>query len=87
MNINLAPSDTVRAYLREIGRIPMLTHEQEIMYGNQIQQFVALIEVKNTLSEELGREPSLTAWAMAVNLDSLSLQKTISITSGRLRQR
>jgi RNA polymerase nonessential primary-like sigma factor len=79
MNANLAPTDTVRVYLREIARIPMLTHEQEILYGNQIQQFVALIEVKNTLSKELGREPSLTEWATAANLEPLLLQKTIAI--------
>ncbi len=79
MNTNLVPTDTVRAYLREIGRIPMLTHEQEILYGNQVQLFVDLIEVKNTLSKELGREPNLAEWAMAANLDPLSLQKTIAI--------
>jgi RNA polymerase nonessential primary-like sigma factor len=79
MNTNLAPTDTVRAYLREIGRIPMLTHEQEILYGNQVQLLVALIEVKNTLSKELGREPNITEWAMAANQEPLSLQKTIAI--------
>jgi RNA polymerase nonessential primary-like sigma factor len=74
-----ASTDTVRTYLREIGRVPLLTHEQEILYGKQVQQLVALVAIKNTLTEELGREPSLTEWAAAANdVDPLLLQKTVS---------
>jgi RNA polymerase nonessential primary-like sigma factor len=73
-----ASTDTVRTYLREIGRVPLLTHEQEILYGKQVQQLVVLMAVKNTLIEELGREPSLTEWATAAEIDELQLQKTIS---------
>jgi RNA polymerase nonessential primary-like sigma factor len=74
-----ASTDTVRTYLREIGRVPLLTHEQEILYGKQVQQLVALVAVKNTLTEELGHEPSLTEWATAANVeDPLVFQKTIS---------
>jgi RNA polymerase nonessential primary-like sigma factor len=73
-----ASTDTVRTYLREIGRVPLLTHEQEILYGKQVQQLTIVMAVKNTLIEELGREPSLTEWATAANIDELQLQKTIS---------
>jgi RNA polymerase nonessential primary-like sigma factor len=73
-----ASTDTVRTYLREIGRVPLLTHEQEILYGKQVQQLVILMAVKNTLIEELGTEPSLTEWATAANIDELHLQKTVS---------
>ncbi len=73
-----ASTDTVRTYLREIGRVPLLTHEQEILYGKQVQQLVALVAVKNTLTEELGREPSLTEWATAANSDPIQLQKVLS---------
>jgi RNA polymerase nonessential primary-like sigma factor len=73
-----ASTDTVRTYLREIGRVPLLTHEQEILYGKQVQQLVILMAVKNTLIEELGQEPSLTEWATAANIDPLQLQKTVS---------
>lgn len=72
-----ASTDTVRTYLREIGRVPLLTHEQEILYGKQVQQLVVLMAVKNTLIEELGREPSLTEWATAAETDELQLQKII----------
>ncbi|MGL4619975.1 MAG: sigma-70 factor domain-containing protein, partial [Chroococcidiopsis sp.] len=35
-------ADMVRTYLREIGRVPLLTREQEIVYGKQVQQMMAL---------------------------------------------
>ncbi len=73
-----ASTDTVRTYLREIGRVPLLTHEQEILYGKQVQQLVALVAVKTTLTEELGREPSLTEWATAADIDSIQLQKVLA---------
>ncbi|WP_310425289.1 RNA polymerase sigma factor, RpoD/SigA family [Chamaesiphon sp. VAR_48_metabat_135_sub] len=73
-----ASTDTVRTYLREIGRVPLLTHEQEILFGKQVQQLTILMAVKNTLIEELGQEPSLTEWATAANIDPLQLQKTVA---------
>jgi RNA polymerase nonessential primary-like sigma factor len=73
-----ASTDTVRTYLREIGRVPLLTHEQEILYGKQVQQLTILMAVKNTLIEELGHEPSLTEWATAASTDELQLQKTVA---------
>ena len=45
-------TDSVRAYLREIGRVPLLTHEQEILYGKQVQRSTALHQEKNILAEE-----------------------------------
>ncbi len=73
-----ASTDTVRTYLREIGRVPLLTHEQEILYGKQVQQLVALVAVKATLTEELGREPDLTEWATAADTDPIQLQKVLA---------
>jgi RNA polymerase nonessential primary-like sigma factor len=73
-----ASTDTVRTYLREIGRVPLLTHEQEILYGKQVQQLVVLVAVKATLTEELGREPSLTEWATAADIDPSQLQKVVA---------
>ncbi len=71
-------TDTVRAYLREIGRVPLLTHEQEILYGKQVQRLVALRAVKNAMSAELGDEPNLTQWAQACELEEVELQQAIA---------
>ncbi|MEB3202111.1 MAG: sigma-70 factor domain-containing protein, partial [Synechococcus sp.] len=38
--------DLVRSYLRDIGRVPLLSHEQEITLGRQVQELVALEELE-----------------------------------------
>ncbi|MDJ0695892.1 sigma-70 factor domain-containing protein, partial [Mastigocoleus sp. MO_188.B34] len=35
-------ADMVRTYLREIGRVPLLNREQEIVFGKQVQQMMKL---------------------------------------------
>ena len=70
-------TDNVRTYLREIGRVPMLTHEQEILYGKQVQESIALLNVKTTIAAALRREPSFAEWATAANVDLRHLQKTV----------
>jgi RNA polymerase nonessential primary-like sigma factor len=70
-------TDSVRAYLREIGRVPLLTHEQEIVYGKQVQRATALQEAKQALAETLGRTPTLWEWASVVELSETELQQTL----------
>ncbi|NEO98420.1 MAG: RNA polymerase sigma factor, RpoD/SigA family [Symploca sp. SIO2E9] len=71
-------TDLVRTYLREIGRVPLLTHEQEILYGKQVQGLVALQQLKESLSSELGHEPTISEWAKASSLTETQLQSTIA---------
>ena len=42
--------DSVRAYLRDIGRIPLLEHEEEILLGRQVQRLMQLVEYKKELN-------------------------------------
>ncbi|YAI81841.1 MAG: RNA polymerase sigma factor, RpoD/SigA family [cyanobacterium endosymbiont of Rhopalodia sterrenbergii] len=70
-------ADMVRTYLHEIGRVPLLTHKQEIIYGKQVQKMMSLLEIKEQLTQNLGQEPSLKEWAKAVNLSQADLKKTI----------
>ncbi|MEQ8752886.1 MAG: RNA polymerase sigma factor, RpoD/SigA family [Coleofasciculus sp. G1-WW12-02] len=71
-------ADMVRTYLHEIGRVPLLTHEQEIVYGKQVQQMMPLLEAKDALAETMQREPTIQEWAEHVNLEESALKKIIN---------
>jgi RNA polymerase nonessential primary-like sigma factor len=70
-------ADMVRTYLHEIGRVPMLTHEQEILYGKQVQQMMTLQEKKETLGECLGHEPTPTEFADYMHLTEPELRSIL----------
>ena len=69
--------DMVRTYLHEIGRVPMLTHEQEILYGKQVQQMMALYEQRDQLAKTLDRVPTDAEWNEAVNLSESERQRLL----------
>ncbi|MEM8806993.1 MAG: RNA polymerase sigma factor, RpoD/SigA family [Cyanobacteria bacterium P01_G01_bin.38] len=71
--------DLVSAYLKEMGRYPLLTHEEEIIYGKAVQQMIALNAEKIALAEQLDREPSLDEWAQRVGLESAELERVIAL--------
>lgn len=73
----LFTADMVRTYLHEIGRVPLLTHEQEIVYGKQVQQMMALLDAKEKLAEDLTREPTRDEWLELIALDDLALDKIL----------
>nr|BAA86957.1 group 2 sigma factor RpoD3 [Synechococcus elongatus PCC 7942 = FACHB-805] len=69
-------SDLVRTYLREIGRVPLLTHEEEVVLGKRVQQWMKLQELRQTLqSEEGDRDPSDLEWAAAAGLSIEELRQ------------
>ena len=72
-----APADTVRSYLREIGRVPLLTHEQEIIYGKQVNILVALQDLRSSLTLQLDRSPTVLEWASAAELDAATLSDRV----------
>ncbi len=69
--------DLVRTYLREIGRIPLLTHEQEITMGKQVQTLVKLNQVNVELAQKLDREPTPDEWAQAADVTTVELAAAI----------
>jgi RNA polymerase nonessential primary-like sigma factor len=48
----------VRSYLRDIGRVPLLSHEQEITLGRQVQELVRLEDQEEELRLRQGHSPS-----------------------------
>lgn len=70
-------ADMVRTYLHEIGRVPLLTHEQEIVLGKQVQRMMELFELREKLVNILNREPSDQEWAEKANLSEAELQEQL----------
>ncbi len=69
--------DTIRAYLHEIGRVPLLTHEEEISFGKQVQQMMHLQEKKENLQLLQEAPISNTEWANHVQLSEVDLQRIL----------
>ena len=70
--------DLVRSYLRDIGRVPLLSHEQEITLGRQVQELMALEEQREELRLRAGGEaPSEEQLAQAAGLTPQQLRKRL----------
>ena len=67
---NKINGDSVRSYLRDIGRIPLLEHEEEILLGRQVQR---LMEIK--ACEEMLGAPSNNELADSLELTTKELKK------------
>lgn len=78
MKTTSTSADMVRAYLREIGRVPLLTHEQEILFGKQVQRSTALRGVKELMEERLGRTASQEEWAEESQISTEELTRMIA---------
>jgi RNA polymerase nonessential primary-like sigma factor len=73
-------ADLVRSYLRDIGRVPLLTHEQEITLGRQVQDLVALEELEAELTLRCGGEkPSQEQLAVEAGLTVPLLKRRLQV--------
>ena len=70
-------TDPVRAYLREIGRVPLLTHEEEILYAKQVQRLIFLEKIKESLKAKLGSDPSDRQWSEAAEISEEQLRREL----------
>ena len=70
-------ADMVRTYLHEIGRVRLLTHEQEIVYGKQVQKMMNLLTIKKELEKEQDCQLSLKEWAKLAQLSEIELNRII----------
>jgi RNA polymerase nonessential primary-like sigma factor len=78
MKTTSTSADMVRAYLREIGRVPLLTHEQEILFGKQVQRSTTLRTLKEAMEERLERAVSQDEWAQETELSTEELTRAIA---------
>lgn len=65
--------DGVGSYLQDIGRVPLLTPEQEIKLSKQVQQMMSLLAAKEALTKKLRREPTLAEWAAQLGLEEYKI--------------
>ena len=72
-----ADVDLVRSYLRDIGRVPLLTHEQEITLGRQVQELMDLESLESELESKAGEKPSRDQLAKAAGLSSMQLKRKL----------
>ncbi|MFL0782822.1 MAG: sigma-70 factor domain-containing protein, partial [Prochlorococcus sp.] len=54
----LSDVDLMRSYLRDIGRVPLLSHEQEITLGRQVQELMYLDQLEAELESKAGEPPA-----------------------------
>jgi RNA polymerase nonessential primary-like sigma factor len=70
--------DSLRSYLRDIGRVPLLSHEQEITLGRQVQELMALEDLREELTlRSGGEEPSPELLAAEAGLTPAMLRKRL----------
>ncbi len=73
--------DLVRSYLRDIGRVPLLSHEQEITLGRQVQDLMILENLEAQLESDLGEKPDIHFFADKAGISHIQLKKKLK--SGR----
>ncbi len=69
--------DLVRSYLRDIGRVPLLSHEQEITFGRQVQELMAIERIEADLEKVLGEKPSIEQVSEKSGLSNVQVKKRI----------
>jgi len=73
-----AGTDLVRSYLRDIGRVPLLSHEQEITLGRQVQELMAIEDIEQELVMRSGGiKPTPEQLADAAGLAPQVLKKRL----------
>lgn len=72
-------ADTVRSFLVQIGRVPLLTREEEIHYAQQVKQLMELLQIKEDLTAKFDSEPAFSAWADAAEMTESQLQEILDI--------
>ncbi|MEH2220262.1 MAG: RpoD/SigA family RNA polymerase sigma factor [Nostoc sp.] len=73
-------TDLVRSYLKEIGRYPLLTPEQEITNARLVQQMMAIEQQRQAIALQINREP--TARELATSLGQSEAEVELILHQG-----
>lgn len=72
-----AREDSIRVYLQEIGRIRLLTPDEEIELARKIVDLTVLEDARLQLMEDLGREPNEREWAEQVAMPVVDFRRRL----------
>jgi len=72
--------DLVRSYLRDIGRVPLLSHEQEITLGRQVQEYMQVERAELEIIELTGDKPSIEELSNKLNLSTSTIKRRLNNT-------
>lgn len=85
----LYTTDAVRAYLHEIGRVPLLSHEDEIVLGKQVQKLMALLTIRDEMVSAIADSDnsgnSSDSKAEKVDISSADWAKAANMTEAELK--
>ncbi|KJH69538.1 sigma-70 family RNA polymerase sigma factor [Aliterella atlantica] len=71
--------DPIRTYFQQIGRVALLSQEQEVFLGTQVQAMMSLLAAKKSLAQQLHREPTPQEWALQVAQSEAALTETLAL--------
>ena len=71
--------DLVRSYLRDIGRVPLLSHEQEITLGRQVQEYMQVERAEQEIIDLTGDKPSIEELSEKLDISTSLLAFTVAI--------
>ena len=71
------PRDLVDAYLKEIGRVPLLEADEEIILAKQVQRMMSVLEKKEELEKETSIILDNQGWAEAVGISEAELNQIL----------
>jgi len=72
-------NDSVKSYLRDIGRVPLLSHEQEITLGRQVQDLMSIEHSQKELIDKNGVKPNMDELAEAVGITRSLLKRKLRL--------
>ena len=78
--------DLVKTYLKDIGRVPSLSHEQEINLGRQVQEYMQVERVELELIELTGNQPNIEKVSKKLDLSPSQIDK-IKIEGQRAKEK
>jgi len=69
--------DSVRAYLRDIGRVPLLEHDEEILLGRKVQRMMEIEGTRDTCKSDDGVKLTDKELAEELSIDYKDLRREL----------